>query len=120
MAREITEENDYKTRLLKLIPGDFVAAYLAIDQAIPEGEGRKWLLTGATGLLSLLLPFTLRYVYQVNNWPQICATLASLIVWIYSIGGPFVEWDWHSSAVASVLLILWTMFMPLFQYHKQV
>jgi len=116
MAREITEDNDYKTRLLKLIPGDFIAAYLAVDQAIPEGELRKWVLTIATAFLALLLPFTLRYLYDVRSWLQISATLGSLVIWIYSIGGPFIEWNLHEGPIASVMLTLWTMVLPLFQY----
>jgi hypothetical protein len=119
MAREITEDNDYKTRLLKLIPGDFIAAYLAIDKAVPEGTPvRRWTLTVATLFLLLLLPFTLRYLYKVESWLQIGATSGSFIVWAYSIGGPFIEWNVYEAAIATVSLTLWTLVLPLFHYRE--
>jgi hypothetical protein len=74
-------------------------------------------LTTATILVLVLLFLTLRYVNGIKNWPQIIVTCASFLVWIYSTGGVFIEWDYYYGPVASVLLILWTFVLPLFKFQ---
>jgi len=119
MARAITEENDYRTKLLKLIPAESVAAYLSIDNIIPEGGDRGWLLTGASLVLLAILPFYLRVVLKVVSSGQIAATMVTYVVWVYSLGGPFNEWDYFNKPLAAVVLILWTTILPLFKFNAE-
>lgn len=119
MPREITGENDYRTRLLKLIPAEIVATYLSIDNIVPEGADRAWLLTGASLVLLIILPFYLRLILQVTNLGQIAATVGSYLVWVYSLGGPFNEWDYFNKTFAAVILILWTLMLPFFKFNAE-
>ncbi len=119
MARAITKENDYRTKLLKLIPAEIVAAYLSIDNIIPEGGNRAWLLTGASLVLLMVLPFYLRVILKVVSFGQIAATMVTFIIWVYSLGGPFNEWDYFNKPLAAVILILWTAILPLFRFNTE-
>jgi hypothetical protein len=119
MPREITDENNYSTKLIKLVPADFIAGYLVIDKAIPAGSIRKPALTIATLIVLVLLFLTLRFVHGIKSWPQILVTCTAFIIWIYSTGGIFVEYDYYYGSIASVLLVLWTFVLPLFKFQAQ-
>jgi len=41
MAREVKTDQDYKMKLLKLIPSEIVAAYILIGSIIPD-EYKLW------------------------------------------------------------------------------
>lgn len=117
MPRGITTGNDYQTKLVKLIPAEFVAAYLTIDNIVPAGPLREWLLSFAVVVLLLALPSYLRRISKVQGVAQILVTCGSFLVWIYSLGGPFNEWDLFIKPLAGVILILWTTLLPLFNFE---
>ncbi|MGM0667978.1 MAG: hypothetical protein ACQETA_11710 [Bacteroidota bacterium] len=113
MARQIKQENNYRSRLLKLIPSEIVAAYLVIIGFIPEGyEHSKILLTAVTAILLIMIPFYLISFMSVKGPLQIIFTSMSFLVWVYSIGGPFVYYGIHEAVIGSVLLVLWTLLIP--------
>ncbi|MDT8402683.1 MAG: hypothetical protein RQ743_13395 [Bacteroidales bacterium] len=113
MARQIKQENNYQSRLLKLIPSEIVAAYLVIIGFIPAGyEHSKILLTVVTAILLIMVPFYLISFMSVKGPLQIIFTSLSFLVWVYSIGGPFVYYGIHEAVIGSVLLVLWTLLIP--------
>ena len=114
MAREVAQTNHYKDRLLKLIPSEIVAAYLVIEGIIPSGATHGALVSLIAALvLLILIPFYLRKTMAVKRTGQILLTMVSFVIWIYSLGGPFAHYDIHVGYVGSVLLVLWTLVMPL-------
>lgn len=119
MPRAITRNSDYQAKLVKLIPTEFIAAYLAIDNVVPEGTERRNILTFASAFLLLVLPFYLAKLSKVTSRAQIVVTCGSYVIWIYSLGGPFNDWDVFSKPVASVLLILWTTLLPLINFQTE-
>ncbi len=113
MARQIKQENNYQSRLLKLIPSEIIAAYLVIAGFIPDGyEHSKLLLTVITAVLLVLIPFYLIRFQAVKGAFQIVFTSFSFIVWVYSMGGPFVYYGIHEAVFGSALLVLWTLLVP--------
>jgi len=114
MARQIKQENNYQSRLLKLIPSEIVAAYLVIIGFIPAGyEHSKILLTAITAVLLVMVPFYLIIIMGVKGPFQISFTALSFLVWIYSMGGPFVYYGIHEPVFGSSLLVIWTLLIPL-------
>ena len=118
--KDINQASDYKDRLLKLIPGEVVAAYITIDGIIPpEAELAKWVALFVALVLLASIPFYLTRVYEVTNWKQIGFTMGSFLIWLYSLGGPFELWDSsigvaiHFPYIGSILLILWTLLIPI-------
>jgi len=114
MARQIKQENNYQSRLLKLIPSEIIAAYLVIIGFIPPGyEHSKILLTIVTAILLIMVPFYLISFMAVKGPLQIIFTSLSFLVWVYSMGGPFVYYGIHEAVIGSALLVLWTLLIPL-------
>ena len=113
MARQIKTDEKYLGRLLKLIPSEMVAAYLAVQGIVPE-ENQKWGLLIVSLFLFIITPFYMRKVQQVKQNSQVFISSLSFIVWVYSLGGPFIYFNIHEPWIASVLLLLWTTFLPQF------
>ena len=113
MPRAIKNENPYKDKLLKLIPTEIVAAYMVIMGLIPAAQA-KWGLLIVTIILFILVPFYLKFIHKVTSIVQIIFTALSFIVWVYSLGGPFFYWGIYEAWIASVILVIWTLFIPLF------
>jgi hypothetical protein len=113
MAREIREVQDYQDRLLKLIPSEIVGAYMVLQGVIPADQG-KWATTIVSGVLFLLTPLYLNRLQHVQRVSQLLVTAVSFAVWVYSLGGPFQYWGIYQAWLGSVVLILWTLIVPLF------
>jgi hypothetical protein len=114
MARQIESTNTYKDVLLKLIPSEIVAAYMVIDGLVPGDKPyAKWVATGASMFLLILTPIYLNKLYKVHKWLQILFTTGSFVVWVYWMGGPFKYWGIHVPPIASIILVLWTLLIPL-------
>ncbi len=114
MAREIKTNQKYRDRLLKLIPSEIVAAYLVLSGIIPPDAKLGTLIVSI--VLLVLVPFYLWRMHDVRRTMQLIVTTISFAVWVYSLGGlsnPFVAWDLYQPWIGSVILILWTLIIPL-------
>lgn len=113
MAREVKHDQDYKSKLLKLIPSEIIAAYLLIESIIPDH--RKYIGTLLlTIVLLVMVPFYLKRIYLVNRVGQHVFVMLAFIIWVYSLGGPFRFWNIWEAWIGSSLLILYTLTIPLF------
>jgi len=112
MPREIREEQKYKDRLLKLIPSEIIAAYLILEGIIPSSSA-KWGTLIVSVILLILVPFYLWRIQEVKRTAQIIVTTISFAVWVYTMGGPFQEWDLFKPFIGSIILVLWTLIIPI-------
>jgi hypothetical protein len=120
MAREIRPDNEFKDKLLKLIPSDIVAAYLVIS-GLTAGEiviaGHDCTVYIVWGVFLLLLSLTPVYLLKFQNvryFPQIVLTMLSFVIWVYSVSkatGPLGAW--YNERLAAILLVVWTLVIPL-------
>ena len=117
MAREVKTDQDYKMKLLKLIPSEIVAAYILIGSIIPD-EYKQWGTIVAAIIMLVLIPFYLRRLYDVKRLGQIIYIMVAFIIWIYTLGEPFQHWGIWQEWIGSALLILYTLTIPLF-YHPR-
>lgn len=113
MGREIKPKEEYLGRLLKLIPSEIVAAYMAIQGIIPK-ESAKWGLTVISVILLIITPYYLKTKQKVGKKSQVLISTLSFIVWLYAIGGPFKYWNIQIDWVSSVIMVFWTMLVPQF------
>ena len=120
MTRRVEADNVYTDRLVKLVPAEFVTAYVAISQSVQdELDLRQPVLLAVFILFVLVIPLYLQRVTEVTNRIQIAVTTASFVVWAYALGdafqpGTLIHLNMYSSAVASVLLVVWTTVTPVF------
>lgn len=101
----------YSTRVLKYIPAEVVAVYIAvqgaINQADPTPTGATLLLI-AFGILLVLTPVYLWRVAHVTKTLQLVIATVSFAVWVFSLGGPFAFLPWYQAIYGAVLLPLYT------------
>jgi len=120
MARSIKQDQDYKSKLLKLIPTEIIAAYMVIHgifqgQVIQVGEKDLTHVVGWSVFVALLVltPLYLVKIHAVKSKAQVILTTLSFPVWVYTIGGPFKMAGWYQPQIASCILVVWTLIIPL-------
>ncbi len=123
MARAINPGDGFNEKLLKLIPSEIVAAYLFVQNIVggeilfgDEGSTvnlAPYILWAVFGILLVLTPLYLMKLQKVKFGFQSIYTTFAFVVWVYTLGepGPFAQW--YIPQVASVLLLLMTLLMPL-------
>ena len=119
MPRSIRGTEPYRNKLLKLIPSEIVATYMTIQGLLASGIviGQRditrpvaWIVFG---ILFVLTPVYLRKIHGVLPNAQLAFTALSFAVWVYWLGGPFAIEGWHHAQLASIVLALWTLLIPM-------
>ncbi|MBX9941112.1 MAG: hypothetical protein K2Y32_17755 [Candidatus Obscuribacterales bacterium] len=117
------DTDSYFEKLIRYIPADIVAGYVALDGILKEGGNSPLWLTWAVFIA--LLSLTPLYVCYVKTEPPgivssktfywLASTLA-FAVWVFALGGPFAAtFAWYKPVYGSVLLILTTLTLPVFE-----
>ena len=120
--RQITDTTKYVDSLVKLIPSEFVATYLAIHTATSsiEDEGRQFsVLVFSAIFLLIVLPVYFYKTLKVINVPQIAASWFSLLIWIISLGGILEVYSWYLPIYSTIAIILWTLISPSLVSHSK-
>jgi hypothetical protein len=126
MAREINATQPFANKLVKLIPTEIVGAYMVLAgilgyaygaspaaQQIPDPELKAILIQVVFFALLALTPLYLWRIGRVSNLVQLVVTTISYVIWVYTLGGPFVVWGIYHSVIGSVVLVLWSVITPL-------
>lgn len=105
----------YQDRLLKYIPADINAAWLALTgivksvTTIPQSTV-LWILFG------ILLVLTPLWTWQQTSEPQkppaltqILVSTGAFFVWVFALGDPFSSLNFYQPVYGSILLILYTL-----------
>ena len=103
--------DDYGSRVLKYIPAEVVAVYIAVQGAINQADPTPTsatLLWIAFGILLVLTPVYLWRVTHVTKTLQLVIATVSFAVWVFSLGGPFAFLTWYQAIYGAVLLPLYT------------
>ena len=113
---ENKEPEEYLGRLIKYIPAEIVALYLAATGIVPlTAADRQFLLWVIFALCAALTPIF--YLLATRDKKKhkgplvkqvILATIA-FPVWVFAIGGPFTALAWYKGYIASILLIFVTV-----------
>lgn len=119
-----SKANDsYFEKLLKYIPADIVAGYVAIAGILQEHNNDPlWVTWAVFGILLVLTPFYVCYVktdppgfHQKKLFHWVTACLA-FTAWVFALGGPFAAtFAWYKPYLGSVVLILTTLIIPVLE-----
>lgn len=116
-------QQSYLDRLYKLVPIEITAAYTAIASitAPVDGDTENLIyLYISLALLTVLTPFYLKILQNVNNVGQLIVSTISFPIWALNISSIIFADQFNISNVAlSVLLILWTLITPLIVGRNQ-
>lgn len=113
-----TQPDRYQDRLIKYIPADVIAVYLAIAGILKTANGHVPLQTIQWVVFLILVPGTWLYLWrvaQVTKWQQIAISVVAFVVWVFSLGGPFAQFAWYDPVYGAVLLPLYTFLVPIFE-----
>lgn len=128
----------YLERLVKLIPGEVMALYLAGSGAISaafgdhhrEGpasnsgiEEAYWWGWTAFCFFAVILIRAWATASKANpstaEWPAVSIAAVSFLIWVYSLGDAFERAGWWEPLFATLLVLAWTFVVPIF-YRDRV
>ena len=113
------EIDGYSDRLLKYIPAEIVASWIMVTSLIAGSSdasqaGLLWVSFGAWLLLTAGWTF---YLTKTPGKPiavlQILVSVGAFVVWVFALGGPFATLDFFRPIYGSVVLIFYTLLVPL-------
>lgn len=118
--------SSYFEKLIKYIPGELNAAYIAIDGILREelvsDPIAAWLYWGVFLFLLVLTPLYIKYRPTKEAVEQsvrfhCCAATVAFAVWVFALGGPFAISfpDIYRPVYGSLLLILTTLTIPIIE-----
>ena len=105
--------SNYTDRITRILPTEFVAAYLAVTQIVKEELAlRQPLLLLCLAVFIVMIPLFLVMIKGIKNPLHIAVVVLSFIVWAYALGdafqpGSWIELDLYRPTVGVVLLIVW-------------
>jgi hypothetical protein len=116
----------YFDRLFKYIPSDVVGLWLTgsgLIQSQADDKARFWLLWFLF-LVGLFFAFMWTRVQTAEQGKplasrQIFLTCGAFFVWVFAIGGPFSELDFYKPLYGSLLLLIYTIAIPLLPPPKR-
>jgi hypothetical protein len=99
-------------RLIRLVPSEIVAVYLA-----GKGYAVRW--QGTWSLVCLVLVLVVRIWGSRGaggrpQLPTVAVSAVSFVIWVYAIGGHFGGLVVPDPGIASVAVLVWTVLVPVF------
>ncbi|MDB9322326.1 hypothetical protein PN483_10345 [Nodularia spumigena CS-591/04] len=108
--------DSYLDRIIKYIPADIVGGWIAITGLINSSEQNVrtdiLLWIGFVAGIVLTALWTLKQTSLSNKKLAITQTLVSTIsfaVWVFALGGPFVNLEFYRPLYGSLLLIFYNL-----------
>ncbi len=113
------KEDSYLAKVVRYIPGEIVAAYIAAYNALKAASGIPFakMLWGLVVVLGVLTPFWILYATNDPMKPRptfqaVAATIA-FTVWVFAIPeGPFSNLRWYNPVYGFLALIFGTFIIP--------
>lgn len=113
--------DEYQDKLIKYIPGEVIAVYLALSGILKTASGHVPVEAMQWAVFLVLVPGTWLYLWRVSNvtkWQQIVISVIAFVVWVFSLGGPFTQFYWYDPVYGAIVLPLYTFLAPIFEPTK--
>jgi len=96
-------------RLVKLVPSEIVAVYLA-------GRGYAHQIEGAWPVICLAMLVIIRAWGTRDRgrgpqWPAVAISSASFVIWVFAMGGKVLSWQ-PDPDIAALMVLVWTTLVP--------
>lgn len=119
-ADSTAREDSYLAKVVRYIPGEIVAAYLAAANALQAAHGPHLArdLGVVTAVLTLLTPFWILYATRDSAKPlpvfQAGAATFAFVVWVFAIPqGPFSTLPGFEPVYGTLALLFSTFVIPI-------
>jgi len=113
------EVDTYSDKLLKNIPAEIIAAWVTASNLINSASDtpKNTVLWIAFLIGVVLTVFWTKKQTDVKGlptaWTQISIATGSFVVWVFALGGPFASLSFYRPLYGALLLILYTLVVPL-------
>lgn len=112
------EPDNWVGRVIKEIPADVIAVYLAVAGIIKSINNASVQNNFHWVVFFLLLVMTPLYqwrVKKITKWLQIGLSTVAFLVWVFSIGGPFTQFTWYTPVLGTLILPVYTLLLAIIQ-----
>ncbi|MFX0199207.1 MAG: hypothetical protein ACFFCW_24050 [Candidatus Hodarchaeota archaeon] len=115
-----TKEDGYLAKVVKYIPGEITAAYVAATGALETAKATvplETMLWVVAAVLFVLTPIWILVATAEPNKPRpvfhaVAAPIA-FACWVFALGGPFAFQRWYVPVYGTLVLILATFVVPI-------
>ena len=111
VGKPVGRIDSWLERLVKLVPAEVVAVYLA---GRPLAEGKA---AGIWPLVCLGLVIVVRAFGTMDKrgpqWASVAVSAVSFVLWVYAMGGHFLTYSLDVN-IASLAVLVWTTLVPVF------
>jgi len=97
------------TRLVKLVPAEVVAVYLAGRPLAAEKYAGDWPV--ACLVLVVLVRAWGTADRRGPQWASVAISVVSFVLWVYAMGGRFLTWNVDVN-LAALAVLVWTTVVP--------
>ena len=109
VGRPAGPADPWLTRLVKLVPAEVVAVYLAGRPLAQERYAGGW-------PVACLVLLVIVRAWGTNDrhgpqWVSVAISAVSFVLWVYAIGGRFLTWSVDVN-LAALGVLLWTALVP--------
>jgi hypothetical protein len=104
----------YIQRILKYIPSEIVALYLAVLPFLKDAnQSTEFLIAGGLTVVTFLY---LLLVQKVKKPMQLILSCVCFALWVFALGGPFRFYEWYTNApyLPALALGVAMLFIPAF------
>jgi hypothetical protein len=122
-AKEDVQLDNYGSRVVKYVPGDVIAAWLAVSGLLAGRTTAKiGVLWAVFGVLIVITPISVLRATRVKGLPparaQAMLSTAAFAVWVFAIGQPFSHYSFYDASFGGVAIILFTLVSGLIDPEK--
>ncbi len=107
MSRPVNQQDNYLSRLLKNIPSEIIGVYVAATAItiVKENNTVLWIVFVSCFIST---PLWLYFVEKVTSWLQITLSSISFVIWVMTLGGPFLAFWPEITNIGAIVLIFYT------------
>jgi hypothetical protein len=117
VSSAVPGSDDYKSRLMKYIPGEVVVLYLTLDGTVNSASIETSLKSQLLWSIFLILLFGtwlyLSKIEKVTKKTQLFISTIAFAIWVFTLGGPFASLSWYLPLYGAILLPLYTFFVAM-------
>lgn len=112
-----TEADNYQSRLVKFVPGEALAGFLAVSGILSVVQERPalldWVVFAVLGLAAgILAAQTSVLGGKTSKTLKVALAVSAFAVWVFGMGGPFDQLDWYHPAYGSAAVAVYVILVP--------
>ncbi|WP_422358854.1 hypothetical protein [Reichenbachiella sp.] len=105
------DPDKYKDRLLKYIPGEIIALWITGTSVLTENADKfnaswHWAFMAICAILCVVY---LKLAMKVDKPIQLVVSVLCFVVWVFTLGGPFLFLDWYDPIYGQFILPIFTI-----------